>query len=95
MVSETPAAVHPRSPSSFVRTPAQVGHLYPPATSRGITPGEEGTAAFEPTWTEGEADMVLELSDGTGFEGVGFGASGKSAGGECVFQTGECLSFIA
>jgi len=33
--------------------------------------------------------MVLELADGTGFEGVGFGAKGKSAGGECVFQTGK------
>lgn len=44
-------------------------------------------------WEDGEADMVLELADGTGFEGVGFGAKGKSAGGECVFQTGEFFFF--
>jgi hypothetical protein len=84
------AAVHPRTPSSFVRAPAPLGHLYPPATSRGITPADEGESGeFEQKWEDGEADMVLELADGTGFEGVGFGAKDKSAGGECVFQTGE------
>ena len=89
--SETSVAVHPRSPSSFVSTPAAQGHLYPPATGRGLTPSEEdGEPEGEvQTWEDGVADMVLELADGTGFEGVGFGAKGKSAGGECVFQTGK------
>ena len=32
--------------------------------------------------------MVLELADGTAYEGIGFGAEGKSVSGECVFQTG-------
>ena len=32
--------------------------------------------------------MVLELADGTQYQGVSFGAEGKSISGECVFQTG-------
>lgn len=38
--------------------------------------------------------MVLEMADGTAYEGIGFGAEGKSISGECVFQTGP-LSFAA
>ncbi|KAG8851018.1 hypothetical protein FRB96_009500 [Tulasnella sp. 330] len=34
------------------------------------------------------ANAVLELVDGTKYEGASFGASGKSVSGECVFQTG-------
>ena len=91
--NETSVAVHPRSPSSFVSTPAPQGHLYPPATGRGLTPSEEdGEQEEAQSWEDGVADMVLELADGTGFEGVGFGAKGKSAGGECVFQTGTYSS---
>ena len=33
-------------------------------------------------------DGVLELADGTAFQGISFGAEGKSIAGECVFQTG-------
>ena len=33
-------------------------------------------------------DAVLELSDGTAFRGISFGAENKSVAGECVFQTG-------
>lgn len=36
-----------------------------------------------------EVDGVLELSDGSAFRGISFGAQGKSVAGECVFQTGE------
>ncbi|PLW26188.1 hypothetical protein PCANC_21240, partial [Puccinia coronata f. sp. avenae] len=32
--------------------------------------------------------MALELADGTIYQGYGFGVSGKSVSGECVFQTG-------
>lgn len=32
--------------------------------------------------------MVLEFADGTAYEGISFGAPGKSISGECVFQTG-------
>lgn len=38
---------------------------------------------------QNEAKMVLELADGTAFQGFSFGAQGKSISGECVFQTGE------
>lgn len=34
-------------------------------------------------------DAVLVLADGTTFYGTSFGAPGKSASGECVFQTGK------
>lgn len=36
-----------------------------------------------------ESKMVLELADGTAFQGFSFGAKGKSISGECVFQTGK------
>lgn len=32
--------------------------------------------------------MVLELADGTVYQGYSFGCPGKSVSGECVFQTG-------
>ncbi|KAJ6510497.1 hypothetical protein C8R45DRAFT_964291 [Mycena sanguinolenta] len=38
--------------------------------------------------TPEQVDAVLELSDGSAFRGISFGAQGKSVGGECVFQTG-------
>ena len=37
-------------------------------------------------------DAVLELSDGSAFQGISFGAPGKSVAGECVFQTGATLN---
>ena len=36
-----------------------------------------------------QGDAVLELSDGSAFQGISFGAAGKSVAGECVFQTGK------
>ena len=33
-------------------------------------------------------DAVLELSDGSAYRGISFGAESKSVAGECVFQTG-------
>lgn len=35
-----------------------------------------------------DGKMLLELADGSAFEGYGFGAD-KNISGECVFQTGE------
>jgi Carbamoylphosphate synthase small subunit len=35
---------------------------------------------------------VLELTDGSSFRGISFGADGKSVAGECVFQTGQSAS---
>jgi carbamoyl-phosphate synthase/aspartate carbamoyltransferase len=46
-----------------------------------ITPIFECNDAFA-------VDAVLELSDGSSFRGISFGAEGKSVAGECVFQTG-------
>lgn len=34
-------------------------------------------------------NTVLELSDGSAFQGISFGATDRSVAGECVFQTGE------
>lgn len=39
--------------------------------------------------TASTSKMVLELADGTAFQGFSFGAKGKSISGECVFQTGK------
>ncbi|TFK63946.1 carbamoyl-phosphate synth [Pluteus cervinus] len=38
--------------------------------------------------TDRPLDGVLELTDGSAFRGISFGAPGKSVAGECVFQTG-------
>jgi hypothetical protein len=40
-------------------------------------------------------DGVLELTDGSSYRGISFGAQGKSISGECVFQTGLnfCIFF--
>lgn len=39
--------------------------------------------------TASSSKMVLELADGTAFQGFSFGAKSKSISGECVFQTGK------
>ena len=67
---------------------AQGGEYYPLATGRGLTPTEVDGKLVDADGSEEVGDMVLELSDGTAFEGMGFGAN-RSVGGECVFQTGE------
>ncbi|KAJ3989224.1 hypothetical protein F5890DRAFT_1487470 [Lentinula detonsa] len=40
------------------------------------------------TSSDTDVDAVLELSDGSAYRGISFGAEGKSIAGECVFQTG-------
>lgn len=40
------------------------------------------------TSSDADVDAVLELSDGSAYRGISFGAEGKSITGECVFQTG-------
>ena len=37
-------------------------------------------------------NAVLELSDGSAFQGISFGANDKSISGECVFQTGITIA---
>lgn len=41
-----------------------------------------------------DGNAVLELSDGSAFQGISFGAPGKSVAGECVFQTGEFIGRV-
>ena len=55
-----------------------------PSTVAGI-PAAPVTA---PSNDGASVDAVLELSDGSAFRGISFGAEGKSVAGECVFQTG-------
>ncbi|WFD43066.1 Carbamoyl-phosphate synthase [Malassezia psittaci] len=45
-------------------------------------------ATSNPVGEESGSSMVLELADGTEYQGISFGAEGKSISGECVFQTG-------
>lgn len=61
------------------RTQSQYPFGYPaPPVTAPSTQSEDATIT----------DAVLELSDGTAFRGISFGAEGKSVAGECVFQTG-------
>ncbi|KAI0791409.1 carbamoyl-phosphate synth [Abortiporus biennis] len=53
------------------------GYPAPPVTA------PSSTDEFSPS-----RESVIELSDGTAFKGISFGAEGKSVSGECVFQTG-------
>ena len=54
--------------------------------SRAPSPAPPATTV--PVGQEPTGTMVLELSDGTEYQGISFGAEGKSISGECVFQTG-------
>ncbi|KAI7961452.1 hypothetical protein MJO28_001941 [Puccinia striiformis f. sp. tritici] len=71
-------------------------HSLPPATPS--APALEELYTASPGESEGgnasarnglsKKIMVLELADGTIYQGYGFGMPGKSVSGECVFQTG-------
>ncbi|MBW0471021.1 hypothetical protein O181_010736 [Austropuccinia psidii MF-1] len=52
------------------------------------TPGEDEDGDLTGREELAKKIMVLELADGTIYQGYGFGAMGKSISGECVFQTG-------
>lgn len=54
--------------------------------SRAPSPAPPVTLA--PVGHEDAPKMVLELADKSEFQGISFGAEGKSVSGECVFQTG-------
>lgn len=73
-----------------------MGHMAPvrPALSRvssnfANAPAPPVTSRSAQGADTGELDGVLELSDGSAFRGISFGAEGKSVAGECVFQTGK------
>ena len=63
---------------AIVRSASYVGIPTPPVTA----------PSLQATETKNNLDAVIELSDGTVFGGISFGAEGKSVAGECVFQTG-------
>ncbi|KNZ54234.1 carbamoyl-phosphate synthase small subunit [Puccinia sorghi] len=90
------------SRSSFLsRSPSISGqqrgiHRLPPAAPSvpalidlfTASPGESEDGNSEICDALAKKVMVLELADGTIYQGYGFGVSGKSVSGECVFQTG-------
>jgi hypothetical protein len=53
-----------------------------------VLPPAGGHGSQIGTTVPAELDAVLELSDGSAYRGISFGAEGKSVAGECVFQTG-------
>lgn len=67
----------------------------PPSELDAIFPGPDaadgenrGRGTKASSGIQGDGKMLLELTDGTAYEGFGFGAD-KSISGECVFQTGR------
>lgn len=71
------------------------GHLHPPVTFASEineTDAESSASAGTSAARRTPAKMVLELADGTAFQGYSFGAPRKSISGECVFQTGKVFS---
>ena len=85
-----------RSPS--ISGPQPGIHRLPPAAPSvpalidlyTASPGESEDGNPETRDALAKKIMVLELADGTIYQGYGFGVSGKSVSGECVFQTGAC-----
>ena len=70
-----------------------------PALSRSLTisnglPTAPASTAMLSNMTDSSsknANAILELSDGSAYQGISFGATDKSVAGECVFQTGALL----
>ena len=55
-------------------------------------PAPPASVAFDnDTGSSKDGNAVLELADGSVFQGFSFGGPGKSVAGECVFQTGALL----
>lgn len=74
-----------RASSTFVNGLAN-GHPAPPVSSSNLDGGEVLPVS---------GNAVLELSDGSAFQGISFGSTDKSIAGECVFQTGALGYFYA
>ncbi|WFD32241.1 Carbamoyl-phosphate synthase [Malassezia sp. CBS 17886] len=83
---------HPNGPAGGeVAPPAGVAAVLRSALidqvpSRAPSPAPPATSA--PVGSEAGSTVILELADGTEYQGISFGAEGKSVSGECVFQTG-------
>lgn len=69
-----------------------MANLHRPALSRSVSKANGNLVqpiCFAPAQTQHTPfDAILELSDGTAYRGISFGAEDKSVAGECVFQTG-------
>jgi len=65
-------------------TPSQVRLELPRVTSLAPVPSPPVTGPV----SDAALDGILELADGSAYQGISFGAEGKSVAGECVFQTG-------
>lgn len=86
--------------NSFSRSPVRGKHarkstirgsLAPPVCFPAFDePSSDATASSTDLFSQASSSkMVLELADGTAYQGFSFGAQGKSISGECVFQTGQ------
>lgn len=69
--------------------PSQIAASFPGPNAED---GESrGRGAVLKGGVERDGKMLLELADGTAYEGYGFGRE-SSISGECVFQTGKSIS---
>ncbi|KAI5122391.1 hypothetical protein M0805_002942 [Coniferiporia weirii] len=60
-----------------------------PTYANGFPTAPASTALLNGRYSPSKnGNAVLELSDGSAFQGISFGATDKSVAGECVFQTG-------
>lgn len=86
--------------NSFSRSPVRGKHarkstmrgsLAPPVCFPAFDePSSDATGSSTDLFSQASSSkMVLELADGTAYQGFSFGAQGKSISGECVFQTGQ------
>lgn len=99
-IDPTAAATRPssQSPTRFGQPgglPVPPVTCPPPSELDAIFPGPDaadgdnrGRGTKASSGIQGDGKMLLELTDGTAYEGFGFGAE-KSISGECVFQTGK------
>ena len=73
-------------------TPARPTVSRSPTHANGIPTAPASSTPFgDQDTSPRHGNAVLELSDGSAFEGISFGAPGKSIAGECVFQTGALV----
>jgi hypothetical protein len=86
----------PPTPPSLFRSPSvlprKLAYPKPPVTLPEISQLEtqfNDEEMTESSIIDQEKKLLLELKDGTSFEGYSFGYEGESVSGELVFQTGE------
>jgi hypothetical protein len=78
------------APSSNMPTPTTPAMTNGSRSRKPSLTAPAGLASWKAaSGVDASKSMVLELEDGTAYQGVSFGAPSKSVSGECVFQTGE------